>query len=235
MSLVDFQALVDDYIKENIYGSVTRTIFGETSKNQFYAIIVNKVIWYAVRLVIYTDFRCHSFYQSKIYQNFDLEMVNREIEKISNCLKNDAVLFPLSSYHKEMKMSYLTRKLDEKERKNPFSFFHSGDHIQINRNYLYFHHAIYIGNRKVIQVSRSNNQVEECYYDEFIGNDTVEISLICYLFRTKSKTEIIQTALNLRGVARFKYNCKRFAFICSTGSENDELVSSPIVWRIRKI
>lgn len=224
MSQSRFESIVESL---DIPGSQIETIYGQTSKNQLYAIIINNVAWYAVRLVLEVDERIgECVFVDKISEHLTLSGAKDKCADIKSDLAKTTPLHPLYKRFVNEKNFFLSciHEVPKEVLNNPDIYLKPGDHIRIYR-FLYSHEAIYIGNRKVIQVPDTTNPIREDSWEAFLGDQPKYIKLYVHLLKSRTTQEITDTAKSFIGKRGKEYdllyrNCQHFSFFCSTGVES---------------
>jgi len=111
---------------------------------------------------------------------------------------------------------------------DPEKCLNPGDHICINRGF-YHHDAIYIGNRKVIHMTKEQAAHEADWW-EFLDDASGQLSIIRYNIRTFSQSEIVDRARihqkQFNNYNLFTANCQFFATFCSCGVKKSREVMS---------
>lgn len=222
--LTSFQALVNEFIDQNIKGQIVEKIFDETSKQQYFAIVVNRLLVFKIRLIFNLDNRFgENFYLEVLSDHLTLYSTRQKCNDIIRNLKENQIQYPMSNLQiyrpcdpKLKKFFFVKKNFTIEMMKNCSKDFQVGDHIKINSENLFFKNAIYIGNGKVIHVSDINDTVEESDLSQVLENKPFE--LISYVFYIKNKREIIEHAKRLLGTEFIENINNNFARLCVTGS-----------------
>ena len=189
----------------------------QTTLKQRFMIVMNKVLIYAVRILIEIDDRYYIHIYSHKLEEFLLKSsAVDKCEEIHRCLRDE---FPPNF-----------EKLGLDVTKGVFfvvpevSILKLGDHIQILRNGIYSHAAIYIGEKKVIHISgtqKKDSQVKEDTLSNFESIGGV-IFIFSTFLRCRSPETIVKEAKERIGFYKGEYNllwknCQHLATECQTG------------------
>ena len=237
----------NDAIKNTIHGSIVyESDILTSSMGQRYKIVVNKIIWYAIRVLIEIDPRLAQktlfkitgsiINVFKIKQCLTFSSAKEEADKLINVMKKhrlvvqsnaDHLPFPLQSSGR-IRICYLSIINGEEALKNPDLCFLPGDHVQVKRTVsglTYHHAAIYIGNKRVIQVSdpdaghsKERARVNEADWSAFHCGDSEFI--VCFpKLKFRSNPDVVKMAKSKIGLYENQYkvfskNCQHFATSC---------------------
>lgn len=230
-------------VLRQLYGSIFYyygTLYTKT--NQRFAIIINKVVWYSIRLVFEIDERCNELEVYKISEHWTekgaFEKKDIIIDKLVNSLqpKYDELEIKVPGLGSTMYYSSLFYagcyiKMPNDVYDNPDKYLKPGDYVLITRrlsNFNLYHHAgIYIGENKIIHISAPNNdgkfkscsQVLETDFAKFYKTKDTEIVVWVCFFKKKTREQIIDTANQLKGTQVGEYNfvlknCQHFSSFC---------------------
>jgi len=213
--------------KVKIPGSLVEVFYSQTSKGQHYALVINKVLWYALRLLLEVDERVgNCVLMQKLGEFFFLDSAKSKCREIQDRF---SLRYPLlqiyftSNKHQSSEYRIWTVVPDD-ARKNPDKYFRPGDQINISRKHLYRHEAVYLGNGRVIHVPNTKDPIREDSFSAFLGDNPLRIAYFNYLIRPKTQDEILSTAKSLIGTRGGDYslilqNCQHFASFCVCGEE----------------
>jgi hypothetical protein len=211
----------------------------EMKSGQKFAIVVNKVVWYAMRIIVEIDSRtsfvntvkiCEQFFKSSIIndaENYVKELCN---EVDPNLLKEKLRFWNINEW--STKGCYIV--MPDSVQYEPDNYLKPGDFVMVCRKSflgltkLYHHAGIYVGNKKIIHVTGSGSKVKsEAYVREtdwntFYGDEKTEVVIFCFFFKRKSPVEIVNQAKKLIGTRKNEYdilmrNCQNFASYCHIG------------------
>ncbi|CAF1035803.1 unnamed protein product [Brachionus calyciflorus] len=257
-------------IKESIWGSIVlKSEILKTSKDQKFVLIINKVAWYAVHVFLETDARFENknkyepsqvefrileqIIKIKVSEHLTLEGAKEKYHKIQKQFSSVGNIWSdLPTWLKETpRLTCLEIKDGKKAIENSDDFFLPGDHIQINRvalkigfqqSIVYQHSAIYIGNKRVIQISDPENEsskeracVNEADWSKFHCGDT-EFRICIPQVKILTQKEIIDAAISKIGFYKGQYNvlwknCQHFASCCQFGDGFGFLVNLHLLER----
>lgn len=239
----------DEAIKNTIYGSIVyESDILTSSMGQRYKIVVNKIIWYAMRVFIEIDPRLAETttfnITSSIINVFKLKQcltfsgAKEEAEKLRNEMQKpnfrlvvqsngDQMPFPFQPSG-NMRLCYYSVINGKEALNNPDLYFLPGDHVQVKRTIsglTYHHAAIYIGNKRVIQVSdpdaghsKERARVNEADWSAFHCGDSEFI--VCFpKLKFRSNPDVVKVAKSKIGLYENEYkvfskNCQHFATSC---------------------
>ena len=231
----------NDAIKNTIYGSILYESDILTSPaGQRYKIVINKVVWYAIRLFIEIDPRLVEQREKELF-HITAPLINvyktRECLTFSDAKEKAAKLINGINDINNSKLIYFSlhpissfvviNGIDAMN--NPDLYFSPGDHVQIKRTFFlgltYHHAAIYLGNKRVIQVSdpdaenrKDEAKVNEADWSAFhCGHSEFTICFPKVKFR--SNLDVIERAKSQLGFYKGEYNvllknCQHFATSC---------------------
>lgn len=245
-------------IKDEIYGTVIfQSDILKTCKDQRYIVVINQVVWYAVHVFIETDTRfedqtkfqpnnslCHILH-FKVSDHWSLEGAKEKFSEIKKKLwftgnkKSDLPAWlQLNNPITTLKIKNGKEAID-----NPDKYILPGDHIQVYRVAVYIgavvyqHSAIYIGNKKVIQVSDPEHEsskqracVNEADWSSFHCGDS-NFRVCIPKIKNRTPQEIVEAAKSKIGFYKNEYNalsknCQHFATNCQFGDGFGCLVSN---------
>jgi len=174
----------------SIPGKIVFTSKFKSPSGQLCMLVINKVLWYAVRLFTTSALKQESgtktkTFRMKVGQFLRLRDALTMIGDLETSIKNNE---PLSlDLFKEIEISSLKEPLHTKLNglQDPAKILQPGDHLMIKRKkgfVVYFHHAIYIGgdkiDKQIIHIFRRNEkeplQVHETSWKEFLLGKSVE-------------------------------------------------------------
>lgn len=216
-----------------------------TSKKQRFAIVVNRVVWYAVRLALEIDERCNEIEVYKISEHLTEAMAMEKKESIVRNLSSSPPQFEKcdikvprlgSTIYSSIYYAGCYLKMPMGVYESPDRYLKKGDHVMVARrisNFNIFHHAgIYVGNEKIIHITnqnddgsfKSNSAVHKTSFSEFYKTKDTEILVWCNFFKLKKPEEICGTAESLIGKRQGEYNfvlknCQHFSCYCQMGIE----------------
>ncbi|CAF1462456.1 unnamed protein product [Adineta steineri] len=201
--------------------------------DQKYALIINMVVWYAVRLVLELDERCDTAAEVIKLGEFFTESgaieKKDEIIKQFHLFKDNDKEFPVISPY------YLT--VPDNVRYNPDTYLKPGDFVMIKREnpYISYNHAgIYSGNAEIIHISvpddchgngkfnKEEARIMKTSWSTFYGDKAAEINIVLRFYKRRTNEEVLQVAESLIGARKGTYhflreNCQHFAGYCQTG------------------
>jgi len=243
----------EDGIFENKVKAVAKQRYGKlvyvsstffTSVNQRYAIIINKVVWYAVRVVLEIVDDYSLVKDFKASEHITLKGAFEKKDKIINNLSNRKppnfrdceivsrayfIIIPTSVESGE----YM--RVPDKVHSRPDLYLRNGDVVMISRKLgffrMYQHAGIYAGNEEIIHISpedrhnpKSTSKVMQTSWSEFYGDAETDVFTWENDLKVKTKNEILNTAKSMLGQREGEYNfvlknCQHFAAYCQSGRE----------------
>jgi hypothetical protein len=243
-----FEEKVDNWKKKFLYGdTIYFTGVKYTSVGQAYALIMNKVVWYAVRIFIEIDPRIVELFVFKIsdfyIQKNGIKFVESVVDKLSQHsppLTKDLpdviglYIFPrtVELTNREFELPrFLEIPLDV--RNNPNEYLRPGDFV-LGRRCFYEHAGIFIGNDEIVHFSASETadgkfkgvaKIMKTSWAKFCTDQTKSIRVLFNVLRHKKLEEVVETAIQSIGTEKGQYslignNCQHFANYCLNGEKN---------------
>ena len=182
---MDILVSFEDQIKK-IPGSLIESTILVTAPGQQVMIVINKVLWHAVRILVERDSRIinkiipiknrkHSIIMFKLSEHWTIKGARERVAFIKSKLLQIPV--DLKGIFPDSKLKYYCVvgrlfTLPDDVCQNPDKYLREGDHVQIER-ILYHHSAIYIGNSTLIHFSGpSAKKAKICTisWNEFISS-----------------------------------------------------------------
>ncbi|RNA00605.1 hypothetical protein BpHYR1_000094 [Brachionus plicatilis] len=223
--------------------NVIKQIYDTTIMGQKYVIVVNKILWYKIRVFLRED---HLDKRQKLTEyhwseHATEEGVENHIMWIKERLKRTPLLYfdKMKSININYYFTYV--KIDNECKLNPEKYFNAGDHLAITRKGgLYTHDCIYLGNKKVVHIfdenissSKFRAKAKEDSWENFVGIDNNgnvpywgTVYVVIHRLRIRKPDEIVKEAKELSSddYAKGQYhfvlkNCQHFAAKCCTGNE----------------
>ena len=202
----------------------------ETSLKQRYMVLINKWLWYAVRILIEIDDRYYiHIYSHKVSEEPSLEKAIKKHDEIISCLSESPPNFDQLSLDVSMGVFFIVPDAD-------VSLLRAGDHVQVIRSGVYGHSCIYLGKDRVIHINGFGNTIHDrkstsyvrCgqYWENFmkcdVNSNPATIFIYSTIFKCRSRETIMKEALNSIGNHKGKFNyfsrnCQHFATECQTG------------------
>ena len=204
-----------------IPGTIVNEYYGATSKGQHFALIINKVLWYKLRLFLEVDNRIGEYvYEESLSEHLFHSNAKSSMSNAKQRLEQTPPLHPLKS---SMFDTRIKCDVSKDAAKKPDLYFKVGDQIGISREF-YNHEAVYIDHNRVVQVPNTTDPIKECGFDEFLGDKPRGMYYYYYLIWKKTQQEIIDTAKSFVGKRGGEYNlfsrnCQHLASGCVHGLE----------------
>lgn len=240
---------------------VEKTGILRAETGQCYQLVINRVFWFGLRIIVFTDERFGADYPIISVRTLDTHFESCWTQKLSEHSTQKGASDKLKYIRQQMTKSPFNLLIDvfgeERMSKqvfvplleskdlfdHPDLYLRRGDNIQVWRG-KYHHAGVYLGNSRIIHVvdpnggrDKTKSLVDEKTWLEFCGNDKDFRVGLLYM-RNLSPQQVVQKAQKMMGELEGDYNalsknCQDFSYNCQLSEEMERLVKSRFSHKLR--